>query len=103
MMRKFVGNYEMNLEVSGAGHLVKVFFSANEDLSKRAYLEITSNGFNVVREIADRRWVCKEYPGVGTPPLEDKSPQKRKFLSFLGKPSNRVDAFTPWRMDAPHR
>jgi len=108
MMRKFVGNYEMNLEVSGAGHLVKVFFSANEDLSKRAYLEITSNGFNVVREIADRRWVCKEYPGVGTPPWKIKVLKKGNFFRFwvnqvtgwmhspLGAWTHPTDNFESW-------
>lgn len=81
---KIEGNYEMNLEVSGNGlpKYAKVFFSATQDLSNRAYLEITVNGFNVGREMGGITDTWKEYDGVGSLPWNIRVLKKGNYFRF---------------------
>lgn len=53
----------------GAAQVIALkFFSANEDLSTRAYLQISANECKVVRQMDGEIDIWKEYKGVGSVP-----------------------------------
>jgi len=82
--KKIKGNYELNLVVAKTGSpgAVKVFFSANQDLSKRAYIEISGNVFKVAREMAGSTDFWKQYRGVGSLPWNIRVLKKGNYFRF---------------------
>ena len=82
--RKVAGNYELNaiVQTNGSGKSVRVLFSADERLSKRAFLDVFSDRFTVGRKIADSTVIWKEYGGVAGPPWKIKVLKKGNFFRF---------------------
>ena len=78
------GNYEINLKVessnSGCSH--KVLFSANQDLSKLAYLEIKENRFIIARQLGKQVSIWKEYSFDGNLPWTIKIIRKGNYFRF---------------------
>ncbi len=79
--KTITGNYEMNLVLTASevSQHAKVFFSGNQELSKRAYLAISADGFKVIRETDDDMVIWKEHNDIGRPPW------KVKILKCTGK------------------
>ena len=82
--KRITGNYEMNLVLMGAedAEHVKVFFSGNTELGKRAYLAISADGFKVVRETSNDMRIWKAYNNSGKPPWKVKILKKGNFFRF---------------------
>lgn len=84
LKKQIVGNYEMNLLITGVGasESIKVFFSSNEDLSERAYLEISGSGYRVMKQANSKVVVWKTYDGVGGFPLKIRVLKKGNFFRY---------------------
>lgn len=78
------GNYEINLKVesSNSGYPHKVLFSANQDLSKLAYLEIKENQFIIARQLGKQVSIWKEYSFNGNLPWTIKIIRKGNYFRF---------------------
>jgi predicted GH43/DUF377 family glycosyl hydrolase len=74
------GNYEITLNVHA--NAAKVFFSADDPLSKRVFLDINAERFQIVREVGGRRLVLKSYPDVGKTPWQVVVLKKGGFYRF---------------------
>ena len=81
---KIVGNYEINLEIESSNSKCshKVLFSANQDLSKLAYLEIKENQFIISRKLGKQVSVWKEYSFDGNFPCKIKILRKGNYFRF---------------------
>ena len=79
---KIVGNYEINLEIESSNSKCshKVLFSANQDLSKLAYLEIKENQFIISRKLGKQVSVWKEYSFDGNFPWKIKILRKGNYF-----------------------
>ena len=79
---KIVGNYEINLEIESSNSKCshKVLFSANQDLSKLAYLEIKENQFIIARKLGKQVSVWKEYSFDGNFPWKIKILRKGNYF-----------------------
>jgi len=84
LKKEIKGNYEMDLLITGvdAPESIKVFFSSTEDLSERAYLEISGNGYKVMKEANSKVVVWKTYDGVGGFPLKIRVLKKGNFFRY---------------------
>ena len=82
--KQIEGNYEMNLEVAALrpGESVKVFFSANEDMSAYAFMKIADGGFKLGRVMDGKTDVWKEYSGVNSLPWKIRVLKKGNFFRF---------------------
>ena len=84
MKRRIEGNYEMNLEVAALrpGEPVKVFFSANKDMSTYAFMEIADGGYKLGRVMDGKTDIWKEYSGVKSLPWVIKVLKKGNYFRF---------------------
>ena len=81
---KIIGNYEINLKIESSNSKCshKVLFSANQDLSKLAYLEIKENQFIISRKLGKQVSVWKEYSFDGNFPCKIKILRKGNYFRF---------------------
>ena len=82
--KRVTGNYEMNLMLTGglSAEEVKVFFSGDTALGKRAYLAISADALKVIRETNTDTQTWKTYDNIGTPPWNVKVLKKGNFFRF---------------------
>ncbi len=82
--KRVTGNYEMNLILTGESgtEKVKVFFSGNSALSKRAYLAIAADELKVVRETNTDTQTWKTDNNIGKPPWNVRILKKGNFFRF---------------------
>ena len=82
--QKILGNYEINLKIqssiSSCYH--KVLFSANQDLSRFAYIEVQENKFIIARQIDKQISIWKEYSFDGNFPWTIKIIRKGNYFRF---------------------
>ena len=81
---RIAGNYEMNLVLTGepSTEEVKVFFSEDRTLGKRAYLAISANEFKIVRETNTDTRIWKTYNNIGKMPWNVRILKKGNFFRF---------------------
>ena len=82
--KRITGNYEMNLVLTGelTTESVKVFFSGDTALGKRAYLAISAGEFKIVRETETDTRTWKTYDNIGKPPWNVRILKKGNFFRF---------------------
>lgn len=82
--KRVTGNYEMNLMLTGelSTEEVKVFFSGDTALGKRAYLAISADELKIIRETNTDTQTWKTYDNIGTPPWNVKVLKKGNFFRF---------------------
>lgn len=82
--KRVTGNYEMNLMLTGESgtEKVKVFFSGNSALGKRAYLAISTDELKVVRETSTDTQTWKTDNNIGKPPWNVRILKKGNFFRF---------------------
>ena len=82
--QKILGNYEINLKIqssiSSCYH--KVLFSANQDLSRFAYIEVQENKFIIARQIDKQISIWKESSFDGNFPWTIKIIRKGNYFRF---------------------
>lgn len=82
--KKIKGNYELRLRVNGAHTTkpIKIFFSANDNLSKRSYINILANEFKLCRELDGKIDMWKRGGGVGSFPWDIRVLKKGNYYRF---------------------
>ena len=80
--KRITGNYEMKLVLTGelTTEPIKVFFSGDTALGKRAYLAIYADEFKIARETGTDTRVWKTYNNIGKSPWNVKILKKGNFF-----------------------
>ena len=102
------GNFELNLRIdkNNSGKTARVFFSANEEMSQMAFLDVDKDGFRVGRKIGDDVQIWKTYKTAGDAPWTIRVLKKGNFFRFWVNGENGWirgpmgvwnDVYDPWK------
>lgn len=99
--REVEGNYDLNLQIKGSS--ANVYFSSNADRSRRISLEISAQGFKVVRHLGFNSQVLKNYTGSGRGSWHVRVLKKGNFYRFWVNESTGWirDPLGVWETDDP--
>jgi predicted GH43/DUF377 family glycosyl hydrolase len=92
LKKQISGNFEMNLEVldKGDANKLRVFFSADENLSNFVFADITNDSLKIGRKTGDIINIWKKYDNIQGPPWNVKILKKGNFFRFW------VNGVTGW-------
>jgi predicted GH43/DUF377 family glycosyl hydrolase len=102
------GNYELNLKIEkiNAAQTARLFFSANEEMSEYAFLDVDPKGFRIGRKIGDNVQTWKTYERSGEAPWTIRVIKKGNFFRFFVNGENGWirgplgewdNVFEPWQ------